>query len=884
MLKKVLPFLFIVIVVAAYAQNVMWGDGIPIVTGNYMYYYNSIKTSNESIAFIWSERSLDNRIIMTQRINPNGEPQFDEPSLLISEPGNFIEVSTIPGSDNSLFTIIENTDTSEHKLLKSNENGELVYSLEIPYNSIITSDDNGGVFIVYGNDIDEIYLNHLNAEGLYDWDEGIFTDIQGIFGLDGSINITFSNGYLYYISSCNDLHYSVFDIEGNTLICNELISNTACIGILVLQYLDGVILIYYDHNLSRSMIQKIQPDGQVFDAPIPCKEMCYRDAYTCNDHIYIIYSDYYSGSYGYFFNIYDMEGNLISEESIDYPMHYQCQFINDHYFLSVPNYFHEYNESGLTGMCFEIDNDLSNIGPFEYYMIGDNVVSYGFDYPDQLSARITTLENELVNQTNIRETSYGSYSVNSLIFEDHVFTNFFTYFFENDILNMKDTNYNGENVYQNNIEIPNLRHCYPARLVNSNCYMAYITKIEENEYINLLLKNLNDENCSFVENILGEPIAEISNFKTFVYDDCFYIFASYREANQNEIILIKVSEDESIEVIDVPGNLWINSPSFYIFDHYIFVSYNGRLYYWDIISHPSNMSILFENSSHLVANNNHLALFKYNHNYENLFFVFDADTGTIIADPVNQTIGEKYYITDEYWGSLTYNNNNNNNELSATSVNFTGNIIQNQCYNIVMENYIISSEIIHLENQIIHLITTMNQFYDNEIEVYITDLSGNLVSNESHFLLTEMDRSVCITDYKIIGNNLYVVFRASYGTYDNVDEYFHYIQKIDISDYVGTNDNIVPAREFAVNAYPNPFNPNLTISYSLPADSDVSIDIYNLKGQKVTSLLNERIKAGEHQLVWNGKDNRDRSVGSGVYFYKVRAGNLEKTNKIILMK
>lgn len=72
--------------------------------------------------------------------------------------------------------------------------------------------------------------------------------------------------------------------------------------------------------------------------------------------------------------------------------------------------------------------------------------------------------------------------------------------------------------------------------------------------------------------------------------------------------------------------------------------------------------------------------------------------------------------------------------------------------------------------------------------------------------------------------------------------------------------------------YPNPFNPTTTISYTLPVPSRVSIQVFNMLGQKVASLLsNEMQTAGSFEVVWNGTDNSGRSVASGLYFYKLDA-------------
>ncbi|MDP8267590.1 MAG: FlgD immunoglobulin-like domain containing protein, partial [Candidatus Tenebribacter davisii] len=62
------------------------------------------------------------------------------------------------------------------------------------------------------------------------------------------------------------------------------------------------------------------------------------------------------------------------------------------------------------------------------------------------------------------------------------------------------------------------------------------------------------------------------------------------------------------------------------------------------------------------------------------------------------------------------------------------------------------------------------------------------------------------------------------------------------------------------------FNPTTNIKFSLKADAKVSLNIYNVRGQKVRTLINNSMKAGYHTVVWNGKDEAGKSVSSGIYF------------------
>ncbi len=84
--------------------------------------------------------------------------------------------------------------------------------------------------------------------------------------------------------------------------------------------------------------------------------------------------------------------------------------------------------------------------------------------------------------------------------------------------------------------------------------------------------------------------------------------------------------------------------------------------------------------------------------------------------------------------------------------------------------------------------------------------------------------------------------------------------------------------------YPNPFNPETTISYALGSDAAVNLEIYNVKGQLVNRLLNTNQTKGSHSVVWNGKDSQGHNVASGFYFYRLQAGETSQTRKILLMK
>ena len=96
---------------------------------------------------------------------------------------------------------------------------------------------------------------------------------------------------------------------------------------------------------------------------------------------------------------------------------------------------------------------------------------------------------------------------------------------------------------------------------------------------------------------------------------------------------------------------------------------------------------------------------------------------------------------------------------------------------------------------------------------------------------------------------------------------------------------VVPVEISLHQNYPNPFNPSTTISFDITQTSSfVRLEVYNMKGQKVKQLINGQLSAGQHTIVWNGLDDDGKFVTSGVYFYKLKTNNFEKTRKMLLIK
>lgn len=108
--------------------------------------------------------------------------------------------------------------------------------------------------------------------------------------------------------------------------------------------------------------------------------------------------------------------------------------------------------------------------------------------------------------------------------------------------------------------------------------------------------------------------------------------------------------------------------------------------------------------------------------------------------------------------------------------------------------------------------------------------------------------------------------------------------KTAIDDKLAGENTLLPVDYAVVKNYPNPFNPETTVEYQLPADATVTLTVYNLLGQQIQTLLNEFRLAGKHRVVWNGLDQDGMSVPSGIYIVRLTSEKYNLTHKMLLMK
>ncbi|MBC8385641.1 MAG: CotH kinase family protein, partial [Candidatus Cloacimonetes bacterium] len=231
--------------------------------------------------------------------------------------------------------------------------------------------------------------------------------------------------------------------------------------------------------------------------------------------------------------------------------------------------------------------------------------------------------------------------------------------------------------------------------------------------------------------------------------------------------------------------------------------------------------------------------------------------------------------------------------------------------------------------------TIMDEFgeYEDWIEIYnandheinleglsLSDNPDNLgkwqfpditIPAESHLLIwadNDPEQGVLHTNFKLSTAGEFVLLSGN-GAATILDSIQFGVQEIDISfgreqdcceewiifsnptpgssNYEPTiagDDNLEFEPIKSLGNFPNPFNPETKISFSLGTGADITLKIYNSKGQLVKTLLDKNLGSGQHSVVWNGIDNSGSKVSSGIYFYKLATSDYSKLDKMILMK
>ncbi|MCK9328784.1 MAG: CapA family protein [Candidatus Cloacimonetes bacterium] len=172
---------------------------------------------------------------------------------------------------------------------------------------------------------------------------------------------------------------------------------------------------------------------------------------------------------------------------------------------------------------------------------------------------------------------------------------------------------------------------------------------------------------------------------------------------------------------------------------------------------------------------------------------------------------------------------------------------------------------------------------------YNLSIVPQAVNNESYIYfddvdIIEWDAWTPFSDYAHKSPNSYYYLQLEKTDVQNTATVYY--KDVSFNELpVTTNEIVVPKQDLTVyNNYPNPFNPTTTIHFSLTKEQHIELDIYNIKGQKVVSLLNQVLPQGKHSIQWYGLNKHNKKVATGIYLYSIKTKNQQIVKKMLMIK
>jgi hypothetical protein len=157
-----------------------------------------------------------------------------------------------------------------------------------------------------------------------------------------------------------------------------------------------------------------------------------------------------------------------------------------------------------------------------------------------------------------------------------------------------------------------------------------------------------------------------------------------------------------------------------------------------------------------------------------------------------------------------------------------------------------------------------------EIEAWILGSGGGASSNDSF-------RVISTVGQPLIGIKQSDDFLVQSG--------FWYAVSASIITGVEQRDDNIPDSFRLEQNFPNPFNPSTTINFALPEHSQVTLEIYNILGQRVRTLIaGQSHEVGSHNVIWDGRNDSGMLAVSGVYYYRIQAGEFSEVKKMLFLK
>jgi len=813
-------------------------DGLPIITeSNAQSQHTFCKDGEGGAIVVWhDERDVSNENLYMQRIASNGSLQWEENGTLVSN------------------------------ALGSQEKAK------------IKSDGNGNFYIVWRDRRNEndgdIYAQYIDIDGNLLWDEdisvfsgiGIQRNPQSASTTDGYLVVTWEDGRndAYY----KDIYAQKINADGSLLwetdgivVCNAendqwypRISEDNNSGVWII-WKDGRV---FGHPHEDVYLQHINSNGEILleeNGKLVCDATGeqYSPLIKTNSDgfLYATWGDYRTGSIGMYFQVYNPFGEeiLAEEKTVYYGLSGDARdFVileNDNNPVVIWKDTRYYNAASQIFMQV-----LSETGEF---LLGKN------------GTAITEMTG--FTQENLSAITYPGSNIIAAVWEEIRGNNKQIYAQAVDLEanSLWNSNAVAVGAYTEHQENPII-----SVVENNGSYDFYVgwSDTRDNWDFGIMAQKINetgelqwDEAGIVVSDLSGEDtLADIVD-RCFIWENMNWpnttIYA--KMINENG----EVAEgwiDEGLIICSISGSTWQKTKGIQVPEG-IFIAWQDR------------RSGEFDIYGQLVSNTGEIQ--------------WQENGVQLVSATEDQIIGNFLYDDDALIMLWEDFRNSPNTDVYIQKFDMNGNFQWQENGNVVVDRDFPQTDPYMVKNNDNYLVFWEDYVYQYGSDLYAQaiGIDGEQIWGEDGLLICDALRNqskpMAVPDAN--GSNTYVVWEDLRSS-GNASVYNIYAQMVG-TPVESTEDNIVNQFDLTLWNYPNPFNPETTISFSVEHSSlFVTLEIFNVKGQKVKTLINQELSAGKHSIIWDGSDEIGTKVTSGIYLYKLETRNYSAIKKMIMMK
>jgi hypothetical protein len=896
-MKKLLAIISIIILMNILSAEVCWENGVPLYEGNFIYREKSTVTPLGNIYITWVELDNSYRKLKLQKTNSVGEPIWVEPVTIDQNEQFILETNIVESGNDGCFINAFYQNRSNQKLYKIDNNGNVLWqsSHNSSYAINLLPVNNGGIILSEINDIDNIYYlqcRYINDSGTILWENEQLYNFQS-WNSEDILEQQYVDGFFYFLLSEGNNCFIIKVNEEGELLSQ---SNPFSIGYYnSAKYINNSFFVFYlnpdTHDLEMHNFDLEGNSIWIEDTRIICNTYGWKaDDFTfsenyfyailtnanenlvfhkCNFEGEILNTFTHNDEITYYnLQVYDQEVDFVScfgysptfdaylltlnETGISEPIHYlpenSTNYWGEKYFLDDNFSFAGYCNTGdkeiYTMRKTEDTTIVNTIQDIEYEIIRPKLEMKN----SNLAAFWSSYENNGIMIQEYDVNGNPQYSVNGDVLIEG-YNNFFI--IEDKIITIDDTLTNLNNIM--------------------NCYDFDGEHLWSEQFAGALSDHhiypFYDGYLFICKEIIHDPTQHI--LKCIAFDENGLLWT--------ESVTLEMTEPVTFGDIKMKGNVL-----FFRSYHTVYrVSINSNGTYTQPQTLAGNSDMIFtygDENKFFAVTRDGTTSFREFHYFQDGNLIWDDTWDVYIGDYGNlHTFFEEdgfYLIGFNYPDSV-----------NIDKFDYDHNLIEESSFDYTSQNPIIGGfDIYKQSGKFIFVFNSMLSNYDHQFSYMITDSIGNILVPEFAETIMERDNLEFSHNTLFSNNCLYMPIACGYKPFEGEYERNYYIQKIDLSDYVKIENEIISITDTKLTCYPNPFNPSTTINFSVQKECYVELSIYNIKGQKVKNLVNSDLEAGNHSVIWLGSDETGKSVSSGVYFYKLKAGDFQKVRKMILIK